>query len=83
MLSGGPQLPSIALDESAGRPTGIATFDVSRIAADLRRHDARLRYARYLFIFNIVVFLWVAIPQLWQVTSFRGLTQLVISPARQ
>jgi hypothetical protein len=83
MLSRVPQLRSTALSEAAGRPTGIVTFDVSRIAATLRRHDALLRYARYLFIFNIAVFLWVAIPQLSQVTSFRGLTELVVSPAWQ
>jgi len=61
----------------------IATFDISRISTTVRRHEALLRYARYLFIFNIVIFLWVAIPQLWQVTSFRGLTELVAGPAWQ
>jgi hypothetical protein len=61
----------------------IATFDISRISTTVRRHEALLRYARYLFIFNIGIFLWVAIPQLWQVTSFRGLTELVVGPAWQ
>ena len=59
----------------------IATFDISRISTTVRRHEALLRYARYLFIFNIVIFLWVAILQLSQVTSFRGLTELVVGPA--
>ena len=59
----------------------IATFDISRISTTVRRHEALLRYARYLFIFNIVIFLWVAIRQLSQVTSFRGLTELVVGPA--
>jgi hypothetical protein len=59
----------------------IATFDISRISTTVRRHEALLRYARYLFIFNIVIFVWTAIPQLSQVTSFRGLTELVVGPA--
>jgi hypothetical protein len=59
---------------------GIATFDVSRIATTVRRHDAVLRYARYLLIFNIVIFLWAAIGQLTQVTSFQGLAELVLGP---
>ncbi len=61
----------------------IATFDISRISTTVRRHEALLRYARYLFIFNIVIFLWVAIPQLSQVTSFRELTEMVAGPAWQ
>jgi hypothetical protein len=65
------------------RPVRVATFDVSRISTAVRRHEALLRYARYLFIFNIVIFLWVAIPQLSQVTSFRGLTELAVGPAWQ
>ena len=59
----------------------IATFDISRISTTVRRHEALLRYARYLFIFNIAIFVWTAIPQLSQVTSFRGLTDLVVGPA--
>jgi hypothetical protein len=70
-------------NEAADRPMQIATFNVSRISTTVRRHEALLRYARYLFIFNIVIFLWVAIPQLSQVTSFRGLTELVVGPAWQ
>ena len=61
----------------------IATFDISRISTTVRRHEALLRYARYLFIFNIVILLWVAIPQLSQVTSLRGLTELVVGPGWQ
>jgi hypothetical protein len=61
----------------------IATFDISRISTTVRRHEALLRYARYLFIFNIVIFVWTAIPELSQVTSFRGLTELVVGPAWQ
>jgi hypothetical protein len=61
----------------------IATFDISRISTTVRRHEALLRYARYLFIFNIVIFLWSVIPQLSQVTSFRGLTELLVGPAWQ
>ena len=41
-------------------PPMIAKFDISRISTTVRRHEALLRYARYLFIFNIVIFLWIA-----------------------
>jgi hypothetical protein len=61
----------------------ISTLDISSITTTVRRHEALLRYARYLFIFNLVFFLWVAIPQLSQLTSFRGLLELVASPAWQ
>jgi hypothetical protein len=61
----------------------VATFDISRISTTVRRHEALLRYARYLFIFNIVIFVWTAISQLSQVTSSRGLTELVVGPAWQ
>jgi len=61
----------------------IATFDISRISTTVRRHEALLRYARYLLIFNILIFLWVAIPQLSQGTSFRGLTELVVGQTWQ
>ncbi len=59
----------------------VATFDISRISTTVRRHEALLRYARYLFIFNIVIFLWVSIRQLPQVTSLRGMTELAMGPA--
>jgi hypothetical protein len=59
----------------------ISTLDISGITTTARRHEALLRYARYMFIYNLVIFLWVAIPQLSQVTSFRGLLELVASPA--
>src|SRR5258708_16711666 len=61
----------------------ISTLDISGITTTVRRHEALLRYARYLFIFNLVFFLWIAIPQLSQLTSFRGLLELVASPAWQ
>ena len=60
---------------------GISTLDISGITTTVRRHEALLRYARYMFIYNLVIFVWVAIPQLSQVTSFRGLLELVASPA--
>ena len=59
----------------------ISTLDISGITTTVRRHEALLRYARYLFIYNIVIFLWFAIPQLSQLTSFRGLLELVANPA--
>src|SRR6267378_2578157 len=61
----------------------ISTLDISGITTTVRRHEALLRYARYLFIFNLVIFVWVAVPQLSQLTSFRGVLELVASPAWQ
>jgi hypothetical protein len=61
----------------------IATFDISAISTTVRRHEALLRYARYLFVFNIVIFPWIAIPQLFHVTSFRGMAELIAGPAWQ
>src|SRR5215204_5614717 len=69
--------------EAASGRMRISTFDASGIATTVRRHDALLRYARYLLIFNIVIFSWAAIPQLAQVTSWRGLLELVASPSWQ
>src|SRR5215467_15602087 len=57
----------------------ISTFDISRISTTVRRHDALLRYARYLLIYNVVIFAWVAIQQIAQVTSFPGLLELLTS----
>jgi hypothetical protein len=52
----------------------ISTLDISGITTTVRRHEALLRYARYLFIFNLVIFLWeVAIPQLYQIAEAIGL----------
>jgi hypothetical protein len=56
----------------------ISTVDISGITTTVRRHEALLRYARYLFIYNLVIFLWI--PQLAQVPSFEGLLELVASP---
>jgi hypothetical protein len=59
----------------------ISTFDIASMTTTVRRHEALLRYARYLFIYNLMIFLWVAIPQLSQVSSFQGLLELAASPA--
>jgi len=61
----------------------ISTLDISGITTTVRRHEALLRYARYMFIFNLVFFVWIAIPQISRLTSFRGLLELVASPAWQ
>ena len=58
----------------------ISALDISGITATVRRHEALLRYARYLFIFNLVIFLWAAIAQLSRVTSSPELLELVASP---
>jgi hypothetical protein len=60
----------------------ISTLDISGITTTVRRHEALLRYVRYLFIFNLVIFLWeVAIPQLSHMMPFRGSLELLASPA--
>jgi hypothetical protein len=59
----------------------VEIVDISRISKTVRRREALLRYVRYLLIFNIAIFLWAAIPQLAQVTSFRGLSELMAGPA--
>ena len=69
--------------EAASGRMRISTFDASGIATTVRRHEALLRYARYLLIFNIMIFSWAAIPQLAQVTSLRELLELVASPSWQ
>jgi hypothetical protein len=56
----------------------ISTFDISGITT-VRRHEASLRYPRYLFIFNFFIFLSeVAIPQLIEMTSFRGSQNITV-----
>src|SRR5580692_325298 len=61
----------------------VEILDISSISKAVRRHEALLRYVRYLLIFNIAIFLWAAIPQLAQVNSFRGLGELMAGPAWQ
>src|SRR5258708_3063936 len=59
----------------------ISTLDISRITTTVRRHEALLRYARYLFIFNLAIFLWeVAILQLSQTIPFRGAFESIATP---
>lgn len=59
----------------------ISTIDISKITTAVRRHEALLRYARYMLIFNLAIFLWVAVPQQAQVRSPAGLFELATSPA--
>jgi hypothetical protein len=61
----------------------VEIVDISGISRAVRRHEALLRYVRYLLIFNIAIFLWFVMPQLAQVTSFGGLGELVTGPAWQ
>jgi hypothetical protein len=70
----------VKLQRAASRCTRISTVDISRITTTIRCHEALLRYARYLLIYNLANFLWIAIPQLSQVPSFQGLLELVASP---
>jgi hypothetical protein len=59
----------------------ISTHDISGITSTVRRHEALLRYVRYLLTYNLVIFLWEAIPRLSQMLSFQGLLELVANPA--
>jgi hypothetical protein len=59
----------------------ITTRDISRLTTTVRRHEALLRYARYLLIYNIFIFFWAAIPQLFHVSSLRELIALATSPS--
>jgi hypothetical protein len=55
----------------------ISTLDISGISTTVRRHEALLRYVRYLLIFNLAFLLLGPIPQLVYLTSFRGLLELI------
>src|ERR1700760_1728362 len=63
-----------------GRPMRIATFDVSSIAAAVRRREALLRYARYLLLFNIAAAAWFVIVQFSHAASLRTWTALAPGP---
>jgi hypothetical protein len=54
----------------------VSTLDITRTTTAVRRHEALLRYARYLFIYNLAIFVWIAIPQLYRLSSFRELIEL-------
>ena len=77
------KLPNIRSFEAASLRMRISTLDISGVTTTVRRHEALLRYARYMFVYNLVMFLWFAIPQLSQPTSFRGLLELAASPSWQ
>ena len=51
----------------------ISTLDISGITTTVRRHEALLRFARYLFVYNVVI-LWLVITKLSQMPSFDGLS---------
>jgi hypothetical protein len=61
----------------------ISTLDISGITTTVRRHEALLRYARYMFIYNLVMLLWDGIPQLTSVASILSLLEWVASSAGQ
>ena len=58
----------------------ISTLDISGITTTVRRHEALLRFARYLFVYNLAIFLWVVITKLSQMPSFEGLLELLAGP---
>jgi hypothetical protein len=55
----------------------ISTLDISGITTTVRRHEALLRFARYLFVYNLVILLWVVITKLSQMPSFEGLLESI------
>ena len=59
---------------------GIATIDVSSIAAAVRRREALLRYARYLLLFDIAAAAWFVIVQFWHAASLHTWTALAPGP---
>ena len=63
--------------EVACRRMQISTLDISGITTTVRRHEALLRFARYLFVYNVVILLWVVITKLSQMPSFDGLLELI------
>jgi hypothetical protein len=63
--------------EVACRRMQISTLDISGITTTVRRHEALLRFARYLFVYNLVILLWVVITKLSQMPSFEGLLESI------
>src|SRR5215470_14527122 len=63
--------------EVACRRMQISTLDISGITTTVRRHEALLRFARYLFVYNLVILLWVIITKLSQMPSFEGLLESI------
>src|SRR5262245_21897127 len=63
--------------EVACRRMQISTLDISGITTTVRRHEALLRFARYLFVYNLVILLWVIITKLPQMPSFEGLLESI------
>src|SRR5580693_7138170 len=59
----------------------ISTLDVSGITTAVRRHEALLRFARYLLIYNLAMFLWAVVSQFDKLTSFDELFALITSPS--
>jgi hypothetical protein len=59
----------------------ISTLDISGITTTVRRYEALLRFARYLLLYNLVIFLWVVITKLSQMRSFEGLLEWIADPA--
>lgn len=59
---------------------GIATFDISSIAAAVRCREALLRYARYLLLLDMAVAAWFVIVQFWHAGSLRTWTALAPGP---
>jgi hypothetical protein len=61
----------------------ISTLDISRMTTAVRRHEALLRFVRYLLIYNIAMVLWAVVSEFYKLTSFDELLALVTSPSWQ
>jgi hypothetical protein len=59
----------------------ISTLDISGITTAVRRHEALLRFVRYLLIYNLAMFLWFVVSQFYKLTSFEELLASVTSPS--
>jgi hypothetical protein len=57
----------------------ISTLDISRITTAVRRHEALLRFVRYLLIYDLAMFLWAVVSQSSKSTSFEELPSLIAS----
>jgi len=58
----------------------ISTLDISGTTTTVRRHEALLRFARYLLVYNLAIISWVVISKLSQMPSFEGLLEWLTGP---
>ncbi|MEQ1696217.1 MAG: hypothetical protein ABL901_10310 [Hyphomicrobiaceae bacterium] len=61
----------------------ITTIDITQMTSAVRRHEALLRYARYMLVFNLGIFIWIAVTQLPRAGSREALIGLITGPSWQ